>query len=151
MSGSTGDAFEGLDGADQQHPGGEQSLAETQRLASGSYISLTTYKKDGTAVATPVWVATDGSRLYVWTDGTAGKVKRIRNRGHVRIAPCDARGALQGEPVDASARVLDAPEDVAKVERLLADKYGVQFKLFRTAGKLARRHSGRVGLEITVV
>jgi PPOX class probable F420-dependent enzyme len=134
-----------------QHPGGEQSLAETRRLASGSYISLTTFKKDGTAVATPVWVSTDGARLYVWTDGASGKVTRIRNRAHVRIAPCDARGALQGEAVDGSARVLDDPEGAARVEQLHQQKYGLTFRMFRLAGKVARKHSGRVGIEITVV
>jgi PPOX class probable F420-dependent enzyme len=134
-----------------EHPGGEQSLAETRRLGHSTYVSLTTYRKDGTGVATPVWVVTDGERLYVWTEATAGKIKRVRNRGHVRVAPCDARGGLQGEPVDGSARVLDAPEDVARVGDMLKAKYGLQFSLFRSAGRLLRRGSGFAALEVTVV
>jgi PPOX class probable F420-dependent enzyme len=136
--------------AGSAHPGGEQSIAETQRLAAGPYVSLVTYKKDGTAVATPVWASTDGVRLYVWTTASAGKVKRIRNRGHVRVAPCDARGQLQGEPVDASARVLDSPEDLARIDALHKKKYGLTYRLFMLAGRIARR-GDHVGIEITVV
>ncbi len=134
-----------------EHPGGEQSLAETERLAASTYLALTTYKKDGTAVVTPVWASTDGTRLYVWTQADAGKVKRVRNRGHVQVAPCDARGALQGAPVDASARVADSPQDLAKVTALHKAKYGVQFSLFSLAGKVFRRGRPYAALEITVV
>jgi uncharacterized protein len=134
-----------------EHPGGAQSIAETQRLAASTYLSLTTYRKDGTAVPTPVWASTDGTRLYVWTQSDAGKVKRVRNRGHVQVAPCDARGSLQGAPVDASARVLDAPEDLARVESLHKAKYGLQFTLFSLAGKVFRRGRGYAALELTVV
>lgn len=136
--------------AGSAHPGGEQSLAETQRLAAGQYVSLVTYRKDGTAVATPVWVSTDGARLFVWTAASAGKVTRVRNRGHVRVAPCDARGALQGEAVDGSARVLDDPADLARVEALHRKKYGLTFRLFSLAGSIARR-GPYAALEITVV
>lgn len=134
-----------------EHPGGAQSIAETQRLAASAYLALTTYRTDGTAVATPVWASTDGTRLYVWTQADSGKVKRVRNRGHVQVAPCDARGALQGAPVDASAQVVDAPEDLARIEGLHKAKYGVQFTLFRLAGKVFRRGRPYAGLEITVV
>lgn len=132
------------------HPGGEQSIAETKRLAAGPYVSLVTYKKDGTAVATPVWASSDGVRLYVWTTANAGKVKRVRNRGHVRVAPCDARGTLQGEPVDASARVVDSPEDIARITALHRAKYGLTYRLFMVAGLVLRR-GPYVGIEITVV
>jgi PPOX class probable F420-dependent enzyme len=134
-----------------EHPGGPQSIAETQRLAASTYLALTTYRKDGTAVPTPVWASTDGTRLFVWTQADSGKVKRVRNRGHVQVAPCDARGALQGAPVDASARVLDDPADIARVEGLHKAKYGAQFTLFRLAGKVFRRGRGYAALEITVV
>lgn len=134
-----------------EHPGGPESMAETHRLGACTYLALTTYRKDGTAVVTPVWASTDGSRLFVWTLADAGKVKRVRNRGHVQVAPCDARGALQGAPVDASARVIDSPADLAKVESLHRAKYGAQFSLFRLAGRVFRRGRGYAGLEITVV
>ena len=97
-----------------EHPGGEQSIAETQRLAASAYLLLTTYRKDGRAVPPAVWASTDGTRLYVWTQADAGKVKRVRNRGHVQVAPCDARGALQGRRV-----VAQPPEKLRAFSRVL--------------------------------
>ena len=123
---------------------------EIDRLAAGQYVSLLTYRKDGTAVPTPVWVSRDGDKLLVWTQADSGKVKRIRNRGHVMVAPCDARGALQGDAVDAAARILDDPADIEHVQRLHQGKYGVLFRLFRAAGKIVRRGKGYVGIEITI-
>lgn len=126
------------------------SNPEVDRLAAGQYVSLTTYRKDGTAVSTPVWVSREGDKLYVWTQADSGKVKRIRNRGHVMVAPCDSRGRLQGEPVDAAAVILDDPADVERVQGLHHRKYGVVFRLFRGAGKVLRRGRGYVGIELTV-
>ena len=124
--------------------------AEIDRLAASTYIALTTYKKDGTAVPTPVWVSRADGKLYVWTQADSGKVKRIRNRGHVMVAPSDARGVPQGAAVDASAVVLDDPDAVAKVEDAHRAKYGTQFRLFRLAGRVLRRGRGYAGIEITV-
>ena len=124
--------------------------AEVERLAASTYVSLTTFKKAGTAVATPVWVSSDGDRLYVWTQGDSGKVKRIRNDGHVLVAPSDQRGAVQGTAVSGTARVLDTPEDLARVESLHRSKYGLQFRMFELAAKVARRNRPRVGIEITL-
>ena len=123
---------------------------EIDRLAAGQYVSLVTYKKDGTAVPTPVWVSRDGAKLYVWTQADSGKVKRIRNRGLVQVAPCDQRGRLQGASVDAAARVLDDPVDMERVERLHRGKYGVMFRLFQLGGRLFRRGRGYAAIEITV-
>lgn len=113
--------------------------AEVERLASSAYVSLTTFRRDGTPVATPVWVSSDGERLYVWTDAGAGKVKRVRAGGRVLLAPCDARGRVQGASVEGTAVVLDSAEDVAMVGRLHQAKYGLQFRLFRLAAPLFRR------------
>jgi uncharacterized protein len=93
-------------------------------LARERYISLTTFKRDGTAVSTPVWVGSDdGERLLVWTGAGTWKAKRIRRDPHVRVAPCDARGRPRGEAVDATARLLDDPEIA---ERVLRRKYRIQ-------------------------
>jgi PPOX class probable F420-dependent enzyme len=126
-------------------------IAEIDRLAASTYVALTTYRKDGTAVPTPVWVSRDGDTLYVWTQADSGKVKRIRNRGHVMVAPSDARGVPQGAAVDASARVLDDPAEIARVEAAHRAKYGVQFRLFHLAGRVLRRGRGYAGIAITIV
>lgn len=126
------------------------TTAEVQRLAASTYVSLTTFKKAGTAVPTPVWVSSDGDRLYVWTQGDSGKAKRIRNDGHVLVAPSDSRGALQGSAVSGTARVLDSPDDLARVGGLHRAKYGLQFRLFDLGAKLFRRNRPLVAIEITL-
>jgi PPOX class probable F420-dependent enzyme len=94
------------------------------------YISLETFKKSGEGVKTPVWFAADpsrdlggdGARLYIYTIGNAGKVKRIRNNGRVKIAPCTIKGEPLGEPVDAEAEIVTG-EVASQAMRLLNKKY----------------------------
>lgn len=65
-----------------------------EELRRGRYISLTTYRKNGTGVATPVWYAVEGSELYAWTRTDSWKVKRLRNDPRVEVAVCDLRGNI---------------------------------------------------------
>ena len=58
-------------------------------LGAGKYLLVTSYRKNGTPVATPVWVVRDGDALGVWTPADSWKVKRIRNRADVLVGPCD--------------------------------------------------------------
>ena len=90
----------------------------------GKYLSLTSFRRDGSGVATPMWFVADNGHLVVETAADSYKVKRIRRDPHVRIAVCDARGRLRGEAVDAAATVLPDTER-ERVERLLARKYRV--------------------------
>ena len=125
--------------------------AELERLAAGAYVSLTTFKRDGSAIATPVWVSREAGRLFVWTEATSGKVKRIRNSARVLLAPSDARGGLQGTQIEGTATVLDLAADLARVESLHKKKYGLQFRAFETFGKVFRRgRGGFVAIAITV-
>jgi len=129
--------------------------AQMQRF-DGKYLSLTSFMRDGTGVATPVWFVSDNDHLLVETDADSYKVKRIRRDAHVRIAPCDARGRVRGQPLDADAKIL--PEDEReRVERLLARKYRIDrytvYPLYRLVMRLRRRgshsHAPPVALEIT--
>jgi len=96
-----------------------------EELGRERYVSLATFRKNGKEVRTPVWVAPDGEHLYVYTNRTMGKVKRIRNDGRVRIAPCDVRGGLRGEWEDGHARMLDAPDELERgLERWSASTAG---------------------------
>jgi uncharacterized protein len=70
------------------------------------YISLTTFRKSGAGVATPVWFGEEAGKLYVMTRGDSGKYKRIRNNSRVQIAPCTMRGKVTGPQFEASARIL---------------------------------------------
>lgn len=102
--------------------------AQLAALATEKYISLTTFRRDGTAVPTPVWFALDGERVLVWTSPMAGKAKRIRNNPHVTIAPCTARGKVTGAPFPAAATFL--PDDeAARANELLHTHYGFQKRL----------------------
>lgn len=92
-------------------------------LAGKKYISLESYKRSGQGVATPVWFAESGGVIYVYSLADAGKVKRIRNNPHIRVAACDVRGRLKGNWVNATARVVDEAE-AERGHRLLNQKYG---------------------------
>src|SRR5579864_6231377 len=74
------------------------------------YISLTTFRKSGVAVATPVWFGEENDKLYVMTRSDSGKYKRIRNNPRVRVAPCTIRGKVTGPQFGATARVLPIEE-----------------------------------------
>jgi PPOX class probable F420-dependent enzyme len=126
------------------------SSAEVERLASGKYLSLTTFKKDGTAVATPVWVARDGGELVVITDATSGKAKRIRNSGRVVLAPCDMRGKVTGASVDGVASLTNSTE-TERIAAQIKRKYGLAYTMITLLERLRRRDSnGSVGIRIEV-
>ena len=122
----------------------------------GKYLSLTSFRRDGSGVATPVWFVGDNGHLAVETDANSYKVQRIRRDPHVRIAVCDARGRLRGEAVDAEARILPDRER-ERVERLLAQKYRIDrftvlplFRLvMRLRGRSSRMHESPVAIAIT--
>jgi len=79
-------------------------------LADEQFISLTTFRRDGRAVATPLWVVADGDQLLIWTGPRSGKVKRIRNNPKVTVAPSTRRGKPTGPSFDATARFLPEVE-----------------------------------------
>jgi uncharacterized protein len=87
-------------------------------FAGQKYLNLETFKKSGDGVKTPVWFVAEPStrldsndaKLYAYTIGVSGKVKRIRNNGRVRIAPCTMRGEVRGEWVDARAEIVTGNE-----------------------------------------
>ena len=73
-------------------------------LGRARTVLLTTVRKNGTPVATPVWVVRDGDELRIWTNPTSGKVKRIRRNASVTLVPCSTRGEPRGEAVPGTAR-----------------------------------------------
>lgn len=111
---------------------------------TGKYLSLTSFRRDGTPVATPVWFVADDGRLLVEADGGSYKVKRIRRDARVRVAVCDARGRLRGQPVDAVAEILPESER-SGAERLMAQKYRVDRVLILPIYRLVMRLRGRGG------
>lgn len=95
-------------------------------VGRSSYVSFTSYRKNGTPVATPVWIAPDGEDLYFFSDTGAFKVARVRNNPAVTLQPCDVRGRVKdGAPTVAGlAEVLDFAES-PRVRRIVNRKYRV--------------------------
>ena len=91
----------------------------------GKYLSVTTFRRSGEPVATPVWFVEEDGRLYVDTDGASGKVKRIRANPHVLVAPCTASGTLKAPKLAATAEVIDHSAMPASVREHYARKYRV--------------------------
>ncbi|HLJ65862.1 MAG TPA: PPOX class F420-dependent oxidoreductase [Chloroflexota bacterium] len=119
-------------------------------IARSRYVSLTTFRRNGTAVPTPVWIAPargGGQRLYVLTMVGAGKLKRLRHNPAVELAPCTARGKIRGAGVPGIARIL--PEDTHPIaEAALARKYWIAKRFLDLYHRL--RNGRRTYLEITL-
>ncbi|HET9516628.1 MAG TPA: PPOX class F420-dependent oxidoreductase [Actinoplanes sp.] len=123
-------------------------MTTVERLGAEKYVLLTTFRKDGRAVPTPVWVVPDGDGFAVWTPTESGKVKRIRNSGRVTVAACDMRGRPTGEAIEAVARVGDAA-DTARIRRTLGRKYGVPARLMVWGSKIRRGEAGTVAVLVS--
>jgi PPOX class probable F420-dependent enzyme len=94
------------------------------QFAGEKYLNLESYRKSGQSVRTPVWFAQEGRIFYCYSEADSFKVKRIRNNPRVRIVPCDVRGKVKGEWVDATARILDEAGE-RETHRLINRKYGL--------------------------
>ncbi|MGW3786456.1 PPOX class F420-dependent oxidoreductase [Micromonospora chokoriensis] len=119
------------------------------RLSAEKYILLTTFRKDGRAVPTPVWSVRDGDALAVWTRADSGKVKRIRHNGEVTVAPCDVRGRPHGAEVPAHATIYGSG-DTGRVRDLLKHKYRLIGRLSLLGSRLRRGEGGTVGIRVTL-
>ena len=97
-------------------------------LPHSTYVSLTTFRRTGQPVPTPVWAAPDGEDLVVWTRADSGKVKRLRHTARVTVAPCDVRGRVRGTAVEATAGFVH-PADRPRALAALRRTYGWRFRL----------------------
>ena len=84
-------------------------------LQGHKYINLETFRKNGQGVRTPVWFGEEPQqgppeKLFVYSTEDSGKAKRIRNNGRVRLAPCDMRGKVLGEWIEARAEIVTGQE-----------------------------------------
>jgi PPOX class probable F420-dependent enzyme len=107
-------------------------------LDDEKYILLTTFRRDRTPVATPVWVVgLDGGRLGFWTSSGSGKAKRLAHTERVTVSPCDARGRVKANAgvVDATARLVTGSE-LEEIRQRVVAKYGVMTKFTKLLGTL---------------
>lgn len=130
-----------------------QPLPDLAGLAGARYVSLTTFRKSGEPVSTPVWIAPDAhdrAILYVLTMLGAGKLKRIRNNSAVELAPCDMRGRILGPALPATCRILP-PADHAVANRALTRKYGIQKRALDLLHFLQRGRRAYLAIESRTV
>lgn len=113
-----------------------------EELFPGRFLSITSFKRDGTPVATPVWFVSDGSRLYALTDLHSPKVWRIRRNPEVVVGSCRVNGRLRRKPIPARAEVLTATADLERVQRLLSDRYKLSYRVVMLAYRIGRRLRG---------
>jgi len=111
-------------------------------LADAKFIALTTFRRSGEPVTTPVEFVISDQDLYVRTTTDAGKVKRIRNDPHVRVARCTMRGAVRGPAFEGIATLLGDPESDALTESF-GRRYGF---LWRVAARLRRPRTQGIGI-----
>jgi len=121
-----------------------------QKLTSESYINLATFRRNGKAVETPVWFAIIDGKLYVVTDGTSAKVKRIRATKKIRVARCNAWGGGTGEWFEGTGKILADKAAIKRAHTALEDKYGWQMWLLDTISSLSGRIGRRAYLELSV-
>jgi PPOX class probable F420-dependent enzyme len=104
-------------------------MADTRfaSLQGQKYINLETFRKNGQGVRTPVWFAGEPEqgvpeKLYAYSTDDSGKAKRVRNNPRVRVAPCDVRGKVLGDWIDARAEFVTG-EEAEHGMKLLNKKY----------------------------
>lgn len=120
--------------------------ADLEALFPGRFVSVTSFKHDGSAVATPVWAVSDGTRLLALTEADSAKVRRIRSDPHVLVAPCRPDGRLRRPPVSGHAEVLTTIADLEGVQRLLRERYKVSYRVVMLVRRLGRRLRGDRGI-----
>jgi len=125
-------------------------VSESVFLDEHRYLSLATYRRNGAEVATPVWLAAAANRLYVFTAGESGKVKRLRQSSRARVAPCDARGRIRGPWREATARLIEDERSIRLAKGALHAKYGWQLVLLDFGARLTGRLPRRAWIEIEV-
>jgi PPOX class probable F420-dependent enzyme len=115
-------------------------------LAAHKHCLVVTYRKDGRAVAQPVWPGYDGDRVYIWTEEQAIKAKRLRRNRNALIAPCSFRGKPLESPIAATGRILDNPAERAHAATVIQSQWGWKRKTFAA---LSRPLTGVVYIELT--
>ena len=77
-----------------------------KEIRGQKYISLTTFRKNGQGVKTPVWFTEQDDKLHVMTRSDSGKYKRIRNNPEIKLAPCTMGGKITGPEFAGTARIM---------------------------------------------
>ncbi len=117
----------------------------TRLLGEQQYVELTTFRRNGTPVATPVWIAPDGDELLIVTVDDTGKTKRLAHTARVELRPCDMRGRVAPDAprYAARARVERGAAAVARVKKAVGAKYGWWYRALTLFEPVMDRLPGR--------
>ncbi len=118
------------------------------RFQGERVISLETYRRNGQPVRTPVWFLEENGTLYVHTDDSTGKVKRIRRNPKVRLAPSHFRGKPKAEYIDAQAELETSPATVEEYHSKIYKKYGLQGTFTKFIQRFSRSKANDVIIAI---
>ena len=113
-------------------------------------MNLATFRRTGVEVRTPVWFAVVDGKIYLFTGGESGKVKRLRQSSRARVAPSDVRGRVEGLWWDVAARIVTEPGVIERAHTALRAKYGWQVGLGDLVSRLTGRIQRRAWIEIEV-
>jgi uncharacterized protein len=107
-------------------------------LDRARYISLTTFKMDGSPVSSAVWITGKDGAYAFTTGGTAWKAKRLRRNPAVEVHACDLRGRVKPGATRyvGTGQVASSADALAAAERALAAKYGWQFRATKVLDRL---------------
>ena len=114
-------------------------------LADARFVSLTTFRRSGERVSTPVWVGRDGEGLVVLTPAGSGKVKRLRRDPRVELAPCGRFGKVDDgvEPLAGTAQVRESAADVERARATIRRTYPIESRVVLGIERLVERLRGR--------
>jgi PPOX class probable F420-dependent enzyme len=130
-----------------------QAIARVQQMNDGlknaRYLNLGTFRSTGVQVNTPVWFAEDQGTYFIFSARDTGKVKRIRNSGRSRVAPCDVKGNLSGDWLDTECALAN-PEQESLAYKMLKNKYGWQMGVTNFFSRLTGKINHRVVLVVTL-
>jgi len=109
-------------------------------LGDEEFVSLTTFRRSGERVSSPMWVARDSDALVMFTPQVSGKVKRLRNDPCVELRPCGRFGRVEVgvEPVACVAEVLTDEASLERVSGLLRRKYGLAYPVIMGIERLVK-------------
>ena len=118
-------------------------------LADARFVSLTTFRRSGERVSTPVWVGRDGEALVVLTPAGSGKVRRLRRDPRVELVPCGRFGKVEDGvvPVAGTADLREAPGDVDRARATIRRHYPIESRLVLGIERLVERLLGRTRTE----
>ena len=125
-------------------------MKDISALDHQRYVALATFRRSGAEVRTPVWFAAMDGKLYVFSAGDSGKVKRLRHSSRARVAPSDVRGSVRGEWWDAHARIVTEPRVIEQAHAAMRAKYGWQARVGDLFSRLTGRLPRRAWIEIEV-